>query len=64
LVVEADSAALYVRARPTGMYLALPNGPAERGLAQLAPSFVIGPERRFSRGPYQLAAYPLTPRGN
>jgi hypothetical protein len=62
LVVEADSASLYVRARPTGMYLALPNGPAERGLAQLAPSFVIGPERRFNRGPYSLAAYRLTAR--
>ena len=64
LVVEADSASLYAPARPRGVYLALPNGPAPRGLAQLAPAFVIGPERRFSRGPYQLSAYPLTPRAN
>jgi len=62
LVVEADSASLYRAARPTGVYLALPNGPAERGLTLLASSFVIGPERRFTRGPYRLSAYRLTPR--
>ena len=62
LVVEADSASLYARAHSRGVYLALPNGPVQRGLAQLAPSFVIGPERRFARGRYQLSAYQLTPR--
>ena len=64
LVVEAGSASRYTKARSRGVYLALPNGPAERGLAQLAQSFVIGPERRFTRGPYQLSAYRLTPRLN
>ena len=62
LVVETDSASLYTHARPSGVYLALPNGPAQRGLEQVAASFVIGPERRFTRGPYQLSAYQLTPR--
>ena len=60
LVVDADSASLYSRAGPRGVYLALPNGPTQRGLDQLAPSFVIGHERRFIRGPYQLSAYRLT----
>jgi hypothetical protein len=64
LVVETGSAARYTRARPSGVYLALPNGSVQRGLAQLAPSFVVGPERRFTRGPYQLSAYRLTPRAN
>jgi len=62
LVVEADSASLYTHARPRGVYLALPNGPAKRGLAQIAPSFLVGPERRFTRGPYELSAYVLSPR--
>jgi len=64
LVVETGSAALNAHARPSGFYLALPNGQAQRGLTELAPAFVIGPERRFSRGPYQLSAYRLTPRAN
>jgi hypothetical protein len=62
LVVEADSASLYKRSHASGVYLGLPNGPAQRGLAQLASAFVIGPERRFSRGPYSLSTYRLEPR--
>jgi len=62
LVMVPDSASRYTRARPRGVYLALPNGSAQRGLEQLAASFVIGPERRFVRGPYELSAYQLTPR--
>jgi hypothetical protein len=64
LVVVASSASLYASTRPSGVYLALPNGPAQRGLTQLASAFVIGPERRFTRGPYYLSAYRLTPRAN
>ena len=61
-VVEADSAALFARARPAALYIALPNGPAERGLHQLSGAFEVGPEHRFERGPYWISAYRLTPR--
>jgi hypothetical protein len=62
LVVEADSAGLFTTARRKGLYLALPNGPADRGLQQVAEAFTVSTERRFSRGPYSLSAYRLTPR--
>ena len=62
LTVEADSAALYASQRSTGIYIGLPNGPAKRGLEQLAASFDIGAERRYTRGPYAISAYRLTPR--
>jgi hypothetical protein len=62
LVVESDSAALYTTARSASLYLALPNGPADRGLSQVAETFAVGPERRFTRGPYWLSAYRLSPR--
>jgi hypothetical protein len=64
LVVESDSAALFAHERSSAIYIGLPNGPAKRGLEQLAPSFDIGAERRFNRGPYAISVYRLTPRAS
>ena len=62
LVVEADSAALFVGQRPAAIYLALPNGSGERGRQLLEAAFVVGPERRIVRNGYALSAYRLEPR--
>ena len=62
LVAEADSAPLFAAERRAAIYLALPNGPAARGLAELASAFVVGPERRLTRGPHALSVYRLEPR--
>jgi hypothetical protein len=62
LVAEADSAALVADQRRAAVYIALPNGPVDRGLEQLTPTFVVGAERRVTRGPYSISVYRLEPR--
>src|SRR5687768_3103924 len=59
LVIEADSAALYAGRRTTAVYVALPNGSPDRGLAQVAAAFAVGPERRVRRDGYWLSVYRL-----
>lgn len=60
---EPDSVlALHTPAR--SVFLALPNGDVPSALRSLSEYYVVGPERRYSRGGYWLALYPLTLRGN
>ena len=62
LVTEADSAALFIGQRRAAVFVALPNGSAERGLKLLSRSFTIGPERRVVEGGYAVSVYRLNPR--
>jgi len=62
LVVETDSAALYLGRGSRAYYVALPNGDVTRGARVLAGAFVVRPERRFGRAGYWLSVYPLAAR--
>ena len=62
LVVETDSAALYLGQKRRAVYIALPNASKSGTMAQLASAFDIGPERRYRNDGYWLSTYELTER--
>ena len=60
-VLEDDDIVRGDSVPPSAAYfVALPNASSQRALGGLSSRYVVGPERRYTRGGYALAVYPLT----